>query len=173
MSRIKVTCKEVQLHLMSQSTLTLFYFLFSLKYLRQKLLHSQTRVRLFYCFLEGKTKTKKTPELSETKTSRKYKLFLNSISSRGSVRSLSFGFGQSYYSVFSINRPAKQRPIRLSVIITSLIDPQSITRHECDPNSKADQDLKLLTTENIGPLITAFKGRSVNNGVMEERNEAA
>lgn len=59
MSRIKVTCKEVQLHLMSQSTLTLFYFLFSLKYLRQKLWHSQTRVRLFYCFLEGKTKTKK------------------------------------------------------------------------------------------------------------------
>lgn len=88
MSRIKVTCKEVQLHLMSQSTLTLFYFLFSLKYLRQKLLHSQTRVQLFYCFLEGKTKTKKTPELSETKMSRKYKLFLNSTPSRGSARYL-------------------------------------------------------------------------------------
>ena len=136
MSRIKATCKEVQLHLMSQSTLTLFYFLFSLKYLRQKLLHSQTRVRLFYCFLEGKTKTEKTPECI-------------------------------------LNHPAKQRSIRLSVIITSLIGPQSITRHECNPHSKADQDLKLLTTENIGPLINAFKGRSVNNGVMEERNEAA
>lgn len=49
------------------------------------------------------------------------------------------------------------------MIITSLIGPQSSTRHECDLQSKADQDLKLWTTENIGPLITAFKGRSVNN----------
>lgn len=167
MSRIKATCKQVQLHLMSQSTLTLFYFLFSLKYLRQKLLHSQTRVRLFIVFWKEKQKQKEHWSYPKRKCLVNISYFW--IPYPAEVRlDLSHLDLASHITVYS-----QQRPIRLSVIITSLIGPQSITRHECDPHSKADQDLKLLTTENIGPLINAFKGRSVNNGVMDDRNEAA